>query len=93
MLGETGCHLSASRPWSCDDYERFGGLDIVVPSVSFVTYDVRDVGRISFDNIVGVDTDSHIFQAVTEEIRTFLAAVLRDDNTANIESVLLERTF
>ena len=33
-LGETGCHLSASRPWSCDDYERFGGLDIVVPSVS-----------------------------------------------------------
>ena len=42
---------------------------------------------------MGVDTDSHIFQAVTEEIRTFLAAVLRDDNTANIESVLLERTF
>ena len=92
-LGKAGRHFSASRSRGSDDYQRSGCLNIIISSISLIAHDQRNIGRISFNNIMSVDTDSHVFKTVAEEIRALLAAVLRDDNAADIETVFFKGAF
>ena len=86
-LGKAGSHLSTSRSRCGDDNQRSACLNIFVPSVSFVTYDQRDVGRITFYYIMDINFNAKLFQTSFEKIGTVLARVLCDNNTSDKEAI------
>ncbi len=85
-LGKAGGHFSTSRSGSCDDNQRSGSLDIIILSISIITYDERSVAWISGDQVKLVNTDSQFLQTFLEEIGTFLAGVLCDAYASHIQA-------
>ena len=86
QLGKTGCHFSASRSWCSDNYQRSCGLDIFVLSISFITYDKRDIAWISGNTVVEIYFDAEFFKTFLEMISTFLTGITCNAYTAYIET-------
>ena len=65
-LGEAGGHLSASRSRSRNHYKRTGGLDEIILAVAIITYNKRNVVRISGDHVMAVYLNPDLLQSLLE---------------------------
>ena len=57
-LRKAGRHFPGVRAGAGDHHDRPVGLDIIVRAVSLRAHDRVEIGRISFDRVVGVDADA-----------------------------------
>ena len=85
-LGKAGCHFSASRSGCSNNNERAGGFNIVILSVSFITYDQRGVAWISWNIVKNINSDSKLLQTLFKCICSFLSGIACDANTSYIET-------
>ena len=92
-LGQTGSHLSASRSRRGDNYQRLGGLDVFVVSITLIAYDKRNIVRIARNQIVTVHLHAHFLQTTLEHLGAVLACVVCNANAAHIEVLGLENGF
>ena len=91
QLGETGSHLAASGSGSSNDYQRTGGFNIIVLTVTFITYDERNIGRISGNGIMAVYLHSQGLQFFLISNGTGLSGKAGQTHTAYIQAVAAER--
>ena len=90
-LGKAGCHLSTSWSRGRDHDQRSGSFNIIILSITFVTYNEGSVAWIAGDQVKLVDTDSQLLQTFFEEIGTFLAGVLCDAYASHIQATACKR--
>ena len=87
-LGEAGGHLAAAGSGRRDDDERAGGLDIVIPSVSVLTDDQRNINGIALDRIVPVYFEPQRLELFLVGNSGRLVGKARQHNAAHIETVV-----
>ena len=90
-LAQARGHLAAAGAGCGHDDEAARRLDIVVAAEAVVTDDARDVGRIVRDDVVPVHADAERLEPALELLGRGLAAVVRDDDAADIQSAALKR--
>ncbi len=67
-LGKTGFGLvAASWTGSSNDNQWFVGFDIIIRSVTLITYYEINIGRVSFCKVVCINLDSTSLQLVFED--------------------------
>ena len=85
QLGETGSHLSASRPGGRYHHKRTGGLYIVVPSEALIADDKRYVRGITLYHVMPVYLYSLFFHLELEIIGRPLPCIVGKDHASDIE--------
>ena len=90
-LAQAGRHFAGAGARRGHDDNGAGGLNVVVFAVAVVRDDEGDVRGVVRDGIVLVDAYAKVLQLMLEELRRVLAAVLGDDDTADIEPDGAER--
>ena len=90
-LAQARGHLAAAGAGRGHDDEAARRLDVVVAAEAVVTDDARDVGRVVRDDVVPVHADAERLEPALELFGRGLAAVVRDDDAADIQSAALER--
>ena len=90
-LAQAGRHFAGAGARRSHDDDGAGGFDVIVFAVAVVRDDEGDVRGIVRDGIVLVDAHAEVLQLMLEELRRVLAAVLGDDDTADIEPDGAER--
>ena len=91
QLGETGSHLAASGSGSSHHHQRTGGFNIIVLTVTFITYDERNIGRISGNGIMTIHFHSQRLQFFLISNGTGLSGKAGQTHTAYIQTVAAER--
>ena len=90
QLGETGSHLAASGSWSSHHHQRTGGFDIIVLTVTFITYDERNIGRISGNGIMAVYLHSQRLQLFLISNGTGLSGKAGQTYATDIQTIAAE---
>ena len=85
-LAEAGGHFAAAGAGGGDDHEAAGSFDVVVAAEAVVGDDEGNVGGVVGDDVVAVDLDAEGFEPVLELVGDGLAAVVCEDDTADVEA-------
>ena len=89
-LGKAGCHFSASWSRGSNDNQRSCCFNIVILTISFVTYDKGSIIWITRNQIKHINFDSKLFKTFLECVCTFLSGILSDADTSYIKTALCE---
>ena len=89
-LAQARGHLAATGAGRGHDDEATRRLDVVVAAEAVVADDARDVGRVVRDDVVPVHADAERLEPALELFRRGLAAVVRDDDAADVQPAALE---
>ena len=87
-LGKAGSHFSASGSRCSDDNQWSCCFDIIILSVTFITYNQRSIVRVSRNEVQYINLNSKFLKTFPECISTFLSGILGDADTSDIESAL-----
>ena len=90
QLGEAGSHLAASRSGSSNDYQRTGGFNIIIFTVTLIAYDKGDIRRISGNGIMAVYLHSQRLQLFLISNGTGLSGKAGQTYTADIQTIAAE---
>ena len=89
-LGKAGSHFSASWSRGSNDNQWSCCFDIVILTISFVTYDKGSIVWITRNQIKHINFDSKLLQTFLECVCTFLSCILSDADTSYIKTALCE---
>ena len=89
-LAQARGHLAAAGAGRGHNDEAARRLDVVVAAEAVVADDARDVGRVVRDDVVPVHADAERLEPALELFRRGLAAVVRDDDAADVQPAALE---
>ena len=76
QLRKTGCHLSASRTGSGNDYQLTGRLNVLVFAVTLIAYDFGNIRRIPLNGIMTVNFNPKGLQTLLKRFRCRLILIL-----------------
>ena len=90
-LAQARGHLAAAGAGRGHDDEAARCLNVVVAAEAVVTDDARHVGRVVRDDVVPVYADAERLEPALELLGRGLAAVVRDDDAADVQPAALKR--
>ena len=90
QIAQAGGKLSAPRPGSCNNYNRFCGPDVFIGSVTLVTYNQVDICRITFGRIMQIHFYSPHLELVLEGFGGRLILIAGNNHSTDIQSPLPE---
>ena len=83
-LRKAGSHFSASRARCSNDYQWPGGLNIIILSVTLVTYNQGSIAGIAWDIVKGIYFDAQFLKAFFKGVGTVLSRIAGDADTSHI---------
>ena len=90
-LAEAGRHFAAAGTGSGDNDEAALGFNVIVPAEAVFGDDKLYIRGVIGDYVVAVDAHSEGFEALLEQLRRRLTAVVGDDHAADIQTDAAER--
>jgi len=85
-LRQTGAHFATAGTGCGYDNQRSGSFNIIIFTVAIFTYNVRNICRITGDQVMVIYLDAKFLQAFLEMYHTVLLTVFGQDNTSYIET-------